>query len=282
MLVKTIKWALVFVCLTGPAVAQKAQNAAAVEKDLVVATVNGEKITLTELETVQNANPQLGALPLESIYEPLLDNLIDLTVVANAGRTDKVQQDPEFKKLMKDVEKQMIARFYLEQKAKALQTKDKLTAMYEQYKKENPPQEEMSAAHILVKTEKEAKDIIKQLEKGADFADLANRLSENKGLDGGDLGYFTRELMVPEFSEAAFRMKEGEISKKPVKTKFGYHIIKAGPRRLTEVPTFEEVEKELMQTQAAQSVEQVMKDLRSKAKIVKTPVKFDASGKVIK
>jgi len=153
-------------------------------------------------------------------------------------------------------------------------------ALYEQFKKDNPPQEEMSAAHILLKTEKEAQDVIKQLEKGADFGELANKVSENKGLEDGDLGYFSRELMVPEFSEAAFAMKEGEISKKPVKTKFGYHVIKAGPRRLAETPKFEDMEKELMQTQAAQTIEQTMKDLRKKAKIVKTPVKFDANGKV--
>ncbi|MBR1946344.1 MAG: peptidylprolyl isomerase, partial [Alphaproteobacteria bacterium] len=137
------------------------------------------------------------------------------------------------------------------------------------------------AAHILLKTEKVAKDVIKQLEKGADFAELANKLSENKGLEDGDLGYFSRELMVPEFSEAAFAMKEGEISKTPVKTKFGYHVIKAGPRRLSEAPKFEDVEKELMQAQAAQTVEKTMKELRKKAKIVKTPVKFDSNGKVV-
>ena len=179
-----------------------------------------------------------------------------------------------------DFEKQLLARYYLEEKAKKDQTKEKLEALYEQFKKDNPPQEEMSAAHILLKTEKEAKEVIKKLEKGADFAELANKVSENKGLTDGDLGYFSRDLMVPEFSEAAFAMKEGEISKKPVKTKFGYHIIKAGPRRLSETPKFEVVEKELMQLQASKSVETTMEALREKAKIVKTPVKFDANGKV--
>ena len=131
-----------------------------------------------------------------------------------------------------------------------------------------------------MKTEKEAQDVIKQLEKGADFGELADKVSENKGLEGGDLGYFSRELMVPEFSEAAFAMKEGEISKKPVKTKFGYHVIKAGPRRLAEPPKFEDVENELKQLQAAQSIEETMQSLRGKANIVKTPVEFDADGNV--
>lgn len=279
MSMKVLTGALIALCFAMPAQAakSKAKNA---QTDLVVATVDGNNITLSEIENVHASHPQLSALPLESVYEPLLDNMIDLNLVSQAAEKEKIQDTPEFKKMMKDFQKQLMARYYLEQKAKKSQTKEKLQALYEQFKKDNPPQEEMSAAHILLKTEKEAKDVIKQLEKGADFAELANKVSENKGLEGGDLGYFTRELMVPEFSEAAFAMKEGEISKQPVKTKFGYHIIKAGPRRLAETPKFEDVEDELMQMQATQSVEETMQQLRKKAKVVKTPVKFDANGKV--
>lgn len=279
MSMKVITGALVALCIAMPAQAAKTKAKAA-QTDLVVATVDGNNITLSEIESVRASNPQLSALPLESVYEPLLDNIIDLNVVAAAATAEKVQNTPEFKKMTKEFEKQLLARYYLEQQAKKNQTKEKLEALYDQFKKDNPPQEEMSAAHILLKTEKEAQDIIQQLQKGADFAELANKVSENKGLEGGDLGYFSRELMVPEFSEAAFAMKEGEISKKPVKTKFGYHVIKAGPRRLSETPKFEDVEQELMQMQAAQSVEETMQKLRKKAKIVKTPVKFGADGKV--
>lgn len=279
MSMKVITGALVALCIAMPAQAAKTKAKAA-QTDLVVATVDGNNITLSEIESVRASNPQLNALPLESVYEPLLDNIIDLNVVAAAATAEKVQNTPEFKKMTKEFEKQLLARYYLEQQAKKNQTKEKLEALYDQFKKDNPPQEEMSAAHILLKTEKEAQDVIQQLQKGADFAELANKVSENKGLEGGDLGYFSRELMVPEFSEAAFAMKEGEISKKPVKTKFGYHVIKAGPRRLSETPKFEDVEQELMQMQAAQSVEETMQKLRKKAKIVKTPVKFGADGKV--
>lgn len=279
MSMKVITGALVALCIAMPAQAAKTKAKAA-QTDLVVATVDGNNITLSEIESVRASNPQLNALPLESVYEPLLDNIIDLNVVAAAATAEKIQNTPEFKKMAKDFEKQLLARYYLEQQAKKNQTKEKLEVLYEQFKKDNPPQEEMSAAHILLKTEKEAQDVIQQLQKGADFAELANKVSENKGLEGGDLGYFSRELMVPEFSEAAFAMKEGEISKKPVKTKFGYHVIKAGPRRLSETPKFEDVEQELMQMQAAQSVEETMQKLRKKAKIVKTPVKFGADGKV--
>ena len=253
------------------------------DADMVVATVNGVKITLSDMQDVkQMTNPQIAALPMNAVFEPLLDNLINTQVVAQAAKEAKIQDSAEYKKMMKSLENQILMQLYLKQQAQKMQTKAKLTEMYEQYKRNNPPQEEMSAAHILLKTEKEARDVIKQLEKGADFADLANKLSENKGLEGGDLGYFTRELMVPEFSEAAFRMKEGEISKTPVKTQFGWHIIKAGPRRLTEVPSFEEMEKELTQMQATEAVEEIVTGLRKKAKIVTTPVRFDAQGNVMK
>ncbi len=279
MSMKVFTGALVALCLALPAQAAKTKTKAA-QEDLVVATVNGNDITLSEIESVHASNPQLSALPLESVYEPLLDNIIDLNLISSAAKAEKVQDTPEYKKMKKEFEKQLLARYYLEQQAKKNQTKEKLEALYEQFKKDNPPQEEMSAAHILLKTEKEAQDVIQQLQKGADFAELANKVSENKGLEGGDLGYFSRELMVPEFSEAAFAMKEGEISKKPVKTKFGYHVIKAGPRRLAEPPKFEDIEQELMQMQATQSVEETMQKLRKKAKIVKTPVKFGTDGKV--
>lgn len=253
------------------------------DADMVVATVNGVKITLSDMQDVkQMTNPQIAALPMNAVFEPLLDNLINTQVVAQAAKEAKIQDSAEYKKMMKSLENQILMQLYLKQQAQKMQTKAKLTEMYEQYKRNNPPQEEMSAAHILLKTEKEARDVIKQLEKGADFADLANKLSENKGLEGGDLGYFTRELMVPEFSEAAFRMKEGEISKTPVKTQFGWHIIKAGSRRLTEVPSFEEMEKELTQMQATEAVEEIVTGLRKKAKIVTTPVRFDAQGNVVK
>ncbi len=277
MSMKVVTGALVALCMALPVQAAEVKENPA---DVVVATVNGEKITLQEVEKVHANNAQLSSVPLKDIYEPLLDNMIDLSIVTSEAKAQKIQDTPEFKEMMQEFEDQLLARYYLEQQAKKDQTKEKLQNLYEQFKKDNPPQEEMSAAHILLKTEKEAQDVIKQLEKGADFGELADKVSENKGLEGGDLGYFSRELMVPEFSEAAFAMKEGEISKKPVKTKFGYHVIKAGPRRLAEPPKFEDVENELRQLQAAQSIEETMQSLRGKANIVKTPVEFDADGNV--
>ena len=117
MSMKVITGALVALCIAMPAQAAKTKAKAA-QTDLVVATVAGNNITLSELESVRASNPQLSALPLESVYEPLLDNIIDLNVVAAAATAEKVQNTPEFKKMTKEFEKQLLARYYLEQQAK--------------------------------------------------------------------------------------------------------------------------------------------------------------------
>ena len=108
-----IAGALVALCIAMPAYAAKNKTkvADASNKDPVVATVNGEKITLSEIESIHSSNPQLSGVPLENIYEPLLDNIIDLNIVASAAKAEKVQNTPEFKKMMQDFEKQLMARF---------------------------------------------------------------------------------------------------------------------------------------------------------------------------
>ena len=151
-------------------------------------------------------------------------------------------------------------------------TKEKLQKLYEQYVRDNPPQEGMTASHILVKTEAEAQEIIKKLNDGEDFGTLAGEYSIDKSAPDGSLGLFTRELMVPEFSDAAFAMKEGEISTKPVKTQYGYHIIKAGKRQMIEPPTYEEVESELIQSYRSSASADALKKLRADAKIKKNPL----------
>ena len=156
----------------------------------------------------------------------------------------------------------------------------------------------MRARHILitvkpdastddkVKAEAEAQDIIKQLKDGADFAKLASEKSKDSGSakQGGDLGYFTRSAMVKPFADAAFDMKVGELSDKPVKTDFGYHIIKAEDRRKSSPPPMAEVKDQLKNQLGQELVAQLLKDLEAKAKIEKfnfdgTPMKAAESSK---
>ncbi|MCW5770881.1 MAG: peptidylprolyl isomerase, partial [Rhodospirillaceae bacterium] len=137
--------------------------------------------------------------------------------------------------------------------------------------------EEIRASHILVKTEQEAKDIIVQLEKGADFAKLAKEKSidPSKERNSGDLGFFTKDQMVKEFADAAFAMKKGETTKAPVKTQFGWHVIRVTDRRTKDAPKFDEVKDQLRQKLAESIAQEEITKLRSAAKIQR----FDAEGK---
>ena len=146
--------------------------------------------------------------------------------------------------------------------------------------KENKGEEEVRASHILVKTEQEAKDIIAQLEKGADFAKLAKEKSTDpsKEKNSGDLGFFTKEQMVKEFAEAAYALKKGETSKTPVKTQFGWHVIRVTDRRTQAAPAFEDVKDQLRQKLAEFIAQEEINKLRSAAKIAR----FDAQGKPLK
>lgn len=128
--------------------------------------------------------------------------------------------------------------------------------------------QEYKASHILVKTEDEAKAIIKELNDGAAFADVAKAKSTGpSGKNGGDLGWFNPSQMVPPFSQAVVKMKNGEISKTPVQTQFGWHVIKRVDNRKIEPPKFDEVKKQLQQILQNQRIQAYMLELRKKSKI---------------
>ena len=126
----------------------------------------------------------------------------------------------------------------------------------------------MSARHILVEKEDDAKAIIAALDKGADFATLAKEKSTDPAKDnGGDLGFFSREDMVPEFADAAFKLQKGEYTKTPVHSQFGWHVIKVEDRRTAAPPSFEDSKQQLTNELAREVIGAKIKDLRSGAKI---------------
>jgi peptidyl-prolyl cis-trans isomerase C len=156
-------------------------------------------------------------------------------------------------------------------------TEAKLRELYDQYAKNAPTEEEVSARHILVPTEQEAKDIIDQLKKGADFATLAKaKTTDASGkTSGGDLGYFTKKDMVPEFADAAFALQKGEFTQTPVHTQFGWHVIKVEDRRPGKAGPYEQVAPQIAQQLTQQIVAQKLQELRSQGKIEV----FDLNGK---
>ncbi len=241
-------------------------------KDPVVATVNGQPIRLSELEIAQQALPQqYRNMPLQAVFPALLDRIIDSKLVVQDGKKTKLNEDPAFKKRMAFVEDQVLQDFWIQREVARKVTADKLQQRYQEKLKSMPPEEEVHARHILVATEDEAKALIADLKKGAAFDKLAKEKSTDKasGAEGGDLGWFKKSDMVKEFADAAFALKKGELTDTPVKTQFGYHIIKVEDRRQAPPPAFEELADQLREELARETVSAQLNQMRAGAKIEK-------------
>lgn len=251
--------------------AQAAQPAQPL-KDPIVATVNGQPIRLSELEIAQQSLPQqYRTMPLQAVFPALLDRIVDSKLVVQEGKKSKVTEDPAFKKRMAFVEEQVLQDFWIQREIARLVTAEKLQKRYEERLKAMPTEEEVHARHILVSTEDEAKALIAEIKKGAAFDKLAKEKSTDKasGAEGGDLGWFKKSDMVKEFADAAFALKKGDLTETPVKTQFGYHVIKLEDRRQAPPPAFEELADQLREEMAREAVTAQLDQLRSGAKIEK-------------
>lgn len=239
------------------------------EDDPVVARVNGAELHRSDVIAAQRSLPQqYQQVPLEQFYPRLLDQLVTGMLIADAGRKAKLADDPEVKARTARAEDRIIQEVYINRAVEAAATDAKLHEQYDKFVKEQPAKEEVSARHILVASEDEAKAIIGDLGKGADFATIAKQKSTDPAKDtGGDLGFFTRDSMVPEFADAAFNLGKGEYTKTPVHTQFGWHVIKVEDRRTAPPPSFEESKEELTGEIAREAITAEVKALRDGAKI---------------
>ena len=238
--------------------------------DPVVAKVNGQVLHRSDLDIqMRSAPPQIQQQPLDKIYQPLLNNMVNAELLDQAARKAKLDQNPQVKQELAAAQTQILVNAYVASIARSQITEAKLRAAYDQYAKAAPGTEELHARHILVGTEQEAKDIIDQLKKGADFATLAkDKTTDPSGKsNGGDLGYFTKQDMVPAFADAAFAMKPGDFSQTPVHTEFGWHVIKVEDRRPGKPGTYEQVAPEIAQQMTQQIVSAKLQELRGQAKI---------------
>src|ERR1700716_1270617 len=173
----------------------------------------------------------MQAAPPEANPEPLISYLADIIMVTQAADKKKLADNPEFKRRLAFLRNKLLMGYELQDEAKAALTDDALHQTYSDAVKSMGGQEEVHARHILVENEDEAKALLDQLKGGADFATLAKEKSKDPGAaEGGDLGYFTKDQMVPEFADVAFKMYPGQMSN-PVKTQFGWHIIKVEDKR---------------------------------------------------
>jgi peptidyl-prolyl cis-trans isomerase C len=262
MVMRPLSLAAAILMLGGAALAAPAD-------DPVVARVDGAEVHRSDVAAAQRQLPeQYQHVPIEQIYPQLLNQVVTGRLLAAAGRKAKLADDPEVKKRLADAQDRIIQDVYINRAVEAGVTDAKLHEQYEKFLKEQKPKEEVSARHILVATEDEAKAIIAQLDKGADFATLAKEKSTDPAKDtGGDLGFFARDGMVPEFADAAFKLGKGEYTKTPVHTSYGWHVIKLDDRRTAPPPSFEESKDELTSELARSIIMDKVKALHDAAKV---------------
>jgi peptidyl-prolyl cis-trans isomerase C len=245
--------------------------------DAVIATVNGDKIYKKDVSEVLKNIPEQAGDP-KQIFPMVVEQIINEKLIDEASAAAKVEQNPEFQKQLDVLKSQLAKQFYVQEALKDKVSDKAIKAEYEKFKKENKGKEEMHARHILVPTEEEAKQVIKDLDAGAKFEDLAKQRSSGPTAQrGGDLGYFVKEEMIPEFSEAAFKLKPGTYTKTPVKTQFGWHVVKAEERRMRPVPEFKDIEAAIRNKLGQDALAALVEGLRAKADIKR----FDESGKPV-
>jgi peptidyl-prolyl cis-trans isomerase C len=212
----------------------------------VVARANGVDIRQSDLALAEDeVGASMPQMPPDQKREYLITYLADIIVLSQAADQQKIGDRPDIKHRIEFERNKVLMEALLQDAGRAAATDEAMHKVYDDAVKQMPPEQEVHARHILVATEDEAKGIEAQLKKGADFATLAKEKSKDPGaVDGGDLGYFTKDQMVPEFAEAAFKLDKGQISD-PVKTQFGWHIIKVEDKRTKPTPTYDEVKSQL-------------------------------------
>jgi peptidyl-prolyl cis-trans isomerase C len=253
-----------------PAPAAPAPAAGTPAADPVVAVVNGAEIKLSELQRAQQGLPnQYRNLPLQMIYGALLDQLVDAKLAALEGRKAKVQDDADFKRELAAYEESLIQRAWLQREIDRRITNEAVQQRYLKKVGEMPAEDEVKARHILVSSDDEAKAIIAELQKGADFEKIAREKSTDKasGAQGGDLGWFKKGDMVKEFADAAFALEKGSTSKAPVKTQFGFHVIKTEERRPAAPPTQADLADDVRAELTREIYTEIIEGLRKSAKV---------------
>jgi peptidyl-prolyl cis-trans isomerase C len=238
-------------------------------KDVVIATVDGEQILSSQvLHSFQQLPRQHRQRGLRAVYGQLLEELINGKLLTLHGRLNNLAGDPEVKMAVKIAEDTIVGRIYLNRLVQQSITEERLQARYDEMAKKTPSRLEVRARHILVSTEDEGKEVIKMIKGGQPFEAVAKVHSKDPaGPQGGDLGYFRQSDMVKPFADKAFAMKVGEMTETPVKTEFGWHVIKIEDRRNSSVPPFEKVRPQITRDLGRLLTVEILNAARNGAKI---------------
>jgi peptidyl-prolyl cis-trans isomerase C len=251
------------VFLVAPATAPRAQS-----PDTVLARVNGVDIRQSDLSYAEEEiGGNMPQMPPEQKRDYLITYISDVILLSQAAQQQKLGDRDSVKRRIDLERNKVLMEALLQDVGQAALTDQAMHKVYDEAVKQIGNEQEVHARHILVPTEDEAKAIEAELKKGADFAALAKQKSKDPGAaEGGDLGYFTKDQMVPEFAEVAFKLDKGQVSD-PVKTQFGWHVIKVEDKRTKPTPTFDEVKNQLENYVAHRAQAELVEKLRSAASI---------------
>jgi peptidyl-prolyl cis-trans isomerase C len=248
--------------------------------DPVVAKVNGTEIKRSEVLALIAQQPeQVRQMDINELFPKAVDQVVVNKIVMDKAADAKLENDPEVKKDIEQATKQIVAGVYVDRQVKEAMTDKKLHEIYDKAAAQNKGVEEVKARQILVDSEDKAKDVIAKLDKGGDFEKLAKDAGGPSAQNGGELGYFTKDSMpVQGIADAAFALKKGEYTKKPVKTQLGWSVIQVEDRRPRAFPKFEDVKPQLEQVAHNQVMTELLKKWESQAKVQK----FDINGDPVK
>lgn len=245
--------------------------------DPVLAKVDGQPVRMSDVtELAQSLPEQARALPPQTLYPMLLEQIIDARALAAEARRKGLDKDPEVQKRVQMAAQRALETAVLQREVGPAITDTALRAAYDRDIAGKPGVEEVHARHILVEDEATAKTIIVELGKGGDFAALSTKHSKDPGASrqGGDLGFFKQDDMVPEFATAAFALKDGQVSAVPIKTQFGWHVIQVIERRQAAAETFEQAREGLRQ----QIIQENVRKAVDRARALVSIEKFNMDG----
>jgi peptidyl-prolyl cis-trans isomerase C len=257
----------------GPATAQ--------DKDPLLANVNGVEVHQSDLAVAEEEAGQLPPMSPDAKKDYLVQFVADMILVSKAAEDKKMADTPVFKQRLAFARNKLLMEELLQSTGKAALTEEAMHKVYDDAVKQMGEQQEVHARHILIRAaagddtasaaaKAKIEAIIARLKKGEDFEKVAKEVTEDPSgkANGGDLGYFTKEQMVPEFSDVAFKLDKGQISE-PVKTQFGWHVIKVEDKRVKPAPTFDQVKPQIEQFVTRKAQAELVQSLRASAKIEK-------------
>jgi peptidyl-prolyl cis-trans isomerase C len=260
---------------TPPAPAGKPATATAQEApgnarpDPIIAKVDGHEVRLSDVrDSARNLPETLRGLPPKMLFPLIVDQLIDREAMAIAARKEGIDKDPAIQRQMRLAQLGVLQNALIQREVGPSISEEAVAARYQKQIAGQPGQEQAHARHILVTSEARAKQIIAELEKGADFVALAKKYSTDPGAQsGGDLGWFKKTDMIPEFAEAALALRPGQFTTKPVHTRFGWHVIQLLEVKREPAPTFQEARAQLRQEIVQEAVQKAIDKARAGVKI---------------